>query len=185
MDIKDFLPELRKMIQGPLQLVMADELFSSAIIFCKESKVVREVITLGDVVKGVEVDVTVTMPSVTPWAMARVYNDDGNLDRGIDYIQNSKDKIIFLDDIKGVRIVPWLIPNDSQDIPVILNDFKEEIAHGAAAKLYLQTNQSWTDGNQSAYHNRLFVEGFRKAWRMVLEQYGNYYNPKIKNSYWM
>lgn len=185
MDIKDFLPELRRMIQGPLQAVMADELFSSAIIFCKEAQIIRETLVPGDIKKGDKFTITPTTPSVKPWGVVTIYNDDGELKRDVHYVQHTRDEIKFLDDIKGVSVVAWFYPTDSKDLPDIVNDHSQSICHGSAAKLYLYPSKAWTDGSQSSYHHRLFVEGFRSAWRDQLEQFGTFQNPQVNNSYWM
>lgn len=184
MDIKEFLPELRVMIQGPLQAVMADELFSSAIIFCKEAQVIREELVPGDVNKDDEFDITSTTTGITPWGVVSVYNDEGELTRDVHYTQSSRDEIKFLSDIKGVKALVWFVPTDKKNVPDTLKQYGLDISHGAAGTLYVQPSKPWTDGSLSSYHRRLFVEGYRKAWREQLEQFGTFQNPPINNSYW-
>lgn len=185
MDIKDFLPELRKMIQGPLQAVMADELYSSAIIFCKEAQVIREILIAGDVSEGSEFVITPTIADTKPWGTVKVYNNYGELKRDVHYTQMSRDKIKFLEDIKGVSVVPWLYPTNKSNLPDNLAEFDKGISHGAAASLFIQPQKEWTDGSIHSYHQRLFVEAYRDAKLEVNDQFGTYQNPKVNTSYWI
>lgn len=185
MDIKEFLPELRRMIQGPLQTVMADELFSSAIIFCKESQVLRETLDAGDVKKGDKLKIVSTDTTLTPWGTVAVYNKDGGLDLDVDYIQHERGEIVFLRDIDSVSVVSYFIPTVSTSIPDSLMAFTLAVCYGAASKLYLTPDRSWSNGDQSNYYRRLFTEEYRDAWRQQADQFSNFHNPKINNSYWI
>lgn len=184
MDVKDFLPELRRMIQGPLQLVMADELFSSAIIFCKEAQVIREKLVPGDIKKGDEFTITASTAGLLPWGVVSVYNDNGELKRDVHYVQHSRTKIEFLQNIKGVNAVVWFYPTDRTNLPDNLLEHGKAISHGAASDLYLQPRKEWTDGSMSSYHKRHFVEGYRDAKLELNDQFGTFQNPQINNSYW-
>lgn len=185
MDVKEFLPELRRLVQGPLQAVMADELYSSAIVFCKESQAIREEFIIGDVVESQVYDIIHTAQGVKVWGVVLVHDGVNELKRDVDYRSTSRGTIKFLRDNKGVNVVAWLCPTDKANIPDALADYDTEIACGAAAAIQLQLDKPWTNGSLSAENQRSFVEGYRKAWREVVEQYGNYQNPTINNSYWV
>lgn len=185
MDIKEFLPELRTMIQGPLHNLMADELFSSAIVFCKESQIVRETIELGEVAANSVIPITSTDADLSVWGTAKVYNSNGKLELSRDYFQNERDKIVFNESLSGVFVVVWLIPKTKGVIPDALMPHKSGVCYGAAAKLYSQPNRPWSNGGQSDYYMRMYTEEYRAAWRDQLDQFGTFNNPQPKNSYWM
>ena len=185
MDVKEFLPELRRLVQGPLQAVMADELFSSAIVFCKESQAIREEFNAGDVVASQVYELIPTKQGVNVWGIALIHDGVNELKRDVDYRSTSRNTIAFLRDIKGVIIVAWLYPIDKANIPDELIDYGQDIAYGAASAIQIQLDKPWTNGSLASVNQRLFVEGYRKAWREVVDQYGNFQNPTINNSYWV
>lgn len=185
MDVKEFLPELRRLVQGPLQAVMADELYSSAISFCKESQAIREEFQAGDVVESQVYELTPTTQGVKVWGVALVHDGVDELKRDVDYKSTSRSTIKFLRNLNGVTIVAWLCPIDRTNLPDALADYDTAIACGAASSIQVQLDKPWTNGSLASVNQRQFVEGYRKAWREVVEQYGNFQNPTVNNSYWV
>lgn len=186
MDIKDLLPELRRMIQGPLQSQMAEELLSSAIIFCKESKILRQTIDVGSVSGGDRITLAPSSPEVSTWGTLAVLSDDTLLLRDESYRQSSRNEIEFVSDADQVKVVFWVIPKSASGLPDELLNYSQAICHGAASALYLLPNKSWMNGQLSQYHHRFFVEGYRDAWREIeSEQFGRFQNPAVNLSYWI
>lgn len=184
MDIKDFLPELRTMIQGPLQLIMADELYSSAIIFCKKAQVIRETLIVGDVLKGDTFTIASVAQDLSPWGVVCLIGDNVELILNVHYKQLKRNEVTFLEDVKSVSLTAWFYPTNKANIPDDVLPFSREISAGAAAKLYLQTNTPWTNAGLHQHYDAIFVEGHRNAWRDQLEQFGSFQNPVTNNSVW-
>lgn len=185
MDVKDFLPQLRKMIQGPLQAAMVDDLLLSTISFCKEARVLREVVDAGDVNSGDVITLSSATADLKVWGVASVFNKDGELSRDQDYKQDERDKITFLDKAAGVKIKIWTHPTDKAKIPDQLGEHDYSICAGAAKTLFLEHGRQWFNGDLSSYYSRIYTEGFRKARREVeSDQFGEFQNPTVNNSYW-
>jgi hypothetical protein len=45
-------------------------------------------------------------------------------------------------------------------------------------------NTAWTEPSLSDYYSRIFVTGYREAWREIEEGFGQFQNPDVKTSYW-
>lgn len=185
MDVKDFLPQLRKMIQGPLQAAMVDDLLLSTISFCKEARVLREVIDAGNVKKGDVITLSSATADLNVWGVVSVFTDDGELSRDEDYKQDERNKITFLDSIEGVKVKIWTHPTDKTKIPGQLEEHGYSICAGAAKTLFLEHGHPWFNPDLSSYYSRIYTEGFREARREVeSEQFGEFQNPTVNNSYW-
>lgn len=184
MDIKDFLPRLRRMIQGPLQTMMADSLKDSAVSFCKESQILREEFDAGSVDKGTVFTVTPTDATLKPWGTVSISSDEGELKRNVHYRQPTRDKIEFLVKTKGVKVLCYLYPTDMTALPDLLDDHRKAICAGAAKEMYIEPGRPWTDPSRADYYSKIFVTGYRDAWREIDEQYGNFQNPDVSTSFW-
>lgn len=185
MDIKDFLPRLRRMIQGPLQTLMVDSLMTSTVSFCKESQVLREVIDALDVTTGDKVQISSSDVTLMPWVVVKVYNDDGELKRDVHYHQDKREEITFITDVKDVKILASFYPSDKAQVPDIIKEYEGTCCHGAAAEMYVMPGREWSDGGLYSMNNRSFVDGTRKAWREIDSfQFGTFQNPVIKTSVW-
>ncbi|MGL4638543.1 MAG: hypothetical protein ACRCVX_02275 [Shewanella sp.] len=185
MDIKDFLPKLRKLIQGPLQTQMADELMTSAVSFCKHSRVIRKTFSVGDVSADDVFATTITEPGLKAWGTAIVMSEGEELKRDEHYTQESRDSIKFVKDASGVTVVVWAIPTDPKNFPDELEEFDDAICSGAAASMFLEHAKEWSNPVLYDVHHRRFVGAYRDAWREAeSDQYGLYQNPTIKQSVW-
>lgn len=185
MDIKDFLPKLRKLIQGPLQAQMADELMTSAVSFCKHGRVIRRTSQLGDVLADAVIATTITEPGLQAWGTAIVMSGSDVLQRDEHYTQTTRDSITFTKDAQDVKFVVWAIPTDPKNLPDELEEFDDAICSGAAASMFLEHAKEWSNPGLYDIHHRRFVGAYRDAWREVeSDQYGLYQNPTIKQSVW-
>jgi hypothetical protein len=186
MDIKDFLPELRKMIQGPLQTAMVDELLTSAINFCKEAKIIRQTANVQSKEAGEEMAIVSADPALVPWGVVSVYSDGNKLNRGTDYLQDSRAKITFIKKFDNLTVNFWCYPTDKAQLPDELSGYATSICSGAASKLFLQPRRQWFSAELSNFHKREFVEGYRKAWREVeSDEFGEFQNPNVTVSFWI
>lgn len=187
MDVKDFLPELRKMIHGPLQAAMVDELFLSTISFCKASRVLRQTINAGTVTEGDELIITPSPATLSVWGVASITDKNGCLlKRDVHYKQLNRGTVTFIDDLEGVTIITWSYPNNKVDMPdTLLTDYSQAICAGAAKALFLQHGREWFSGDMAGYYDRIYTEGFRLARREIeSDQFGEFQNPDTPISFW-
>lgn len=185
MDIKDFLPRLRRLIQGPLQTLMVDSLVDSTISFCKKSQILRETLDAGDVKEGDKLTIASTDATLKPWGVVCVYGDDGTLSLQSDYKQTSRGEIEFLSENKNVKVLAYFYPTDKANLPDKLDEHEKSICSGAASELYMMPERSWTNPQYSQYYSQAFTTGYREAWRDVEEEFNNFQNPQVKTDYWM
>lgn len=185
MDINDFLPRLRRMIQGPLQTLMVDSLEDSTISFCKESQILREEIDAGNVDTGSKLTITSKDATLKPWGIVKIIGDTGELQINRDYIQRSRGEIEFITKSKGVKVLAYFYPTDKKQLPDVLDSHEKVICSGAASELYLIPQRPWTEPQLSQYYGRMFTTGYREAWRDVEEQLSNFQNPVQSTNYWV
>jgi hypothetical protein len=186
MDIKEFLPDLRKLIQGPLQTSMVDELLASVTKFCKESQIIRQTSSAQDKDAGDELAIVSGEAGLVPWGVVSVYSDGKELVRGTDYLQDSRTKITFIKKSVGVTVTFWCYPTIADQLPDALSGYIDAICSGAASNLFLYPSRPWFNAELANYHSRAFVEGHRKAWREIAsDQFGEFQNPNVNVSFWM
>jgi len=186
MDIKEFLPELRKLIQGPLQTAMVDELLSSAVTFCKESKIVKQSVDAPAKEAGEELAIVSAIDGLVPWGVLSIYSGDNKLERGSDYLQDSRTKITFIKKAENIKVKFWCYPSDKAALPDILGEHIDSICSGAASKLFIYPSRPWFSAELSNLHKREFVEGYRNAWREdESDQFGEFQNPNVIVSFWV
>lgn len=186
MDVRDFLPHLHRIIQGPLETAMADSLMTSAVSFCKQGQVLRDTVDAGTVAAGDKVQIVATDATWLPWSTVKVVVDGGELERDIDYEQTSRDVVTFLKEAEGVKILACFYPTDKKKLPDKLMAYETSICNGAAAELYAMPNKAWSNGELSMLNQRRFTQGHRDAWREIeSDQFGGFQNPTVNVSYWM
>lgn len=184
MDIKDFLPQTRRMIQGPLDYTMLDALGESSILFCKNAQILRESFLIANIAKGEKYTITSADPTLKPWGTVVISTEDGELQRNADYKQVIRNEITFNVKLKNVTVIAYFYPTDMNKLPDSLGEYKKGIAAGAASELYVMPNKEWTDPQRADFYSKDFVTAYRKAWREVEDDFGNFQNPQVKTSYW-
>lgn len=184
MDIKDFLPQMRRMIQGPLDYTMLDALGESSILFCKSAQVLRESSTIASAAVGDKHTIVSTNATLKPWGTVTVFTEEGELKRGRDYTQASRSEIVFNVRLKNVTVVAYFYPTDKAQLPDVLEEYKKGICAGAASELYVIPMKEWTDPQRADFYSKDFVTAYRAAWREVENDFGNFQNPTPKTDYW-
>lgn len=166
----EFMPALRMLITGPLEMMMEDAVTSAAISFCRQSECVvtkRSIAraSAGELVTVCDVD------GMLSCSIISVSGSDGELSSGVEYFAISPNEISILAPLDELTIWYAMAPaNDAEHLPsMLLQQYADAICAGAASILYVQPDRPWTDPKRGAYHQTRFVEGWREAKRFRLQ----------------
>lgn len=165
-----FLPALRRHISGPLDMFMTDALVEAAGTFCRNSELLVMTRTVdapaGDLV------VVCNLDNLKACNLRYVADSDKvPLVSGDHYFAMSPNEISALQPLELVEICYVAEPVQGADmLPAqLFEDHADDICAGAAAILYAQPDRPWSDPQRSAYYDRQFVEGYRRAFRFRQE----------------
>lgn len=165
-----FLPALRRHISGPLDVFMTDALVEAATTFCRLSELIVMTRTVdaaaGDLVEVCDLD------SLKACNLRYVADSDKTpLVSGEQYFAMSPNEISALEPLEKVEVCYVAEPLQGADmLPAqLFEDHADDICAGAAAILYAQPDRPWSDPKRSAYYDRQFVEGYRRAFRFRQE----------------
>lgn len=169
--LSDLMPALRRHISGPFEELLLDELRRSAITFCRNSMFVAVRRTIASAAAG-DLLTICDIDNLKAAELQHVIDADGNpLQAGEAYSLMSSNEINVLFPWTSVTLIYAAEPLASSELlpSSLASDYGDEIAYGAAATLYAQKGRSWEDPDRSAYYSRLFTDGWRKAYRVRLE----------------
>lgn len=193
----DFIPIVRRYINGPLDLQIWESLIEAAITFCRESLFCRDTQTIDNVTVGTVYTLTggqaqravklfqildysdqVTTPSV-PAKLLRA---------GKAFTVSSAGTVKFNSNYG--RVVAFFASAPTRDATevqdTLFNDWAEVLAHGALESLYLMHGQEWSDPQRAAYFKQVFTDGYRRAYREALDRPGTTWipNPVITHEFY-
>lgn len=167
---EQFLQALRRHISGPLDVFMTDALVEAAGTFCRNSELLVMTRTVdapaGDLV------VVCNLDNLKACNLRYVADADKTpLVSGEQYFAMSPNEISALQPLEQVEICYVAEPVQGADmLPAqLFEDHADDICAGAAAILYSQPDRPWSDPKRSAYYDRQFVEGYRRAFRFRQE----------------
>ena len=167
---EQFLPALRRHISGPLDVFMTDALVEAAGTFCRNSELLVMTRTVdapaGDLV------VVCNLDNLKACNLRYVADADKTpLVSGEHYFAMSPNEINALQPFESIEICYVAEPvQGASMLPAqLFEDHCDTICSGAAAILYAQPDRPWTDPKRSAYYDRDFVEGWRRAYRFRQE----------------
>lgn len=199
--VSDFFSSLRKIVNVPLEFMMAESIVKAAQTFCRKSKEVIytrslgtiEVLTDYNLISDSELnDPNTILKSVEIINMSGIDSDSDSpryLKRGVDYVIVSRDVIYFNESFTDVKVRCAIEPvQDVSVLPkVLFDDYLDGICSGAASLLLAQPDSDWGDGNLSQYHDRLFIESIVEARRFRLDanpQEQDIARPTINRSFY-
>lgn len=166
-----FLADLRRVITGPLDIAMEEALFEACVQFCRRS----ELITLSQPVVRLQAGQEVAVSNqydLQACNLLHVLNAAGEpLRPGLDYHAPSPDRVVALVNLSAITL--WYAAEPRKDnylVPELLDShYRDVIAAGGAAILYLQPDRPWTDPARAGEYQSRFVEGLRQAMRFRKE----------------
>lgn len=177
--LEEFLPLVRQQINGPIDFMMTDAVLQAAIVFCRESTIVRSVVNLEGVVADQPYTLTDPTGQLRAFRRLSVYDKSSSdrrcdwdwLEAGCQYDVIDSNTITFRSNMNKAIMHLALCPtNKATEVPdVLLNEYQEAIAYGALERLFIMPGKPWTDEQRSAYYKARFTDGFRDALREVLE----------------
>ncbi|WP_145517453.1 hypothetical protein [Yersinia mollaretii] len=165
-----FLPLIRKHISGPLEMMMTQAARDAAITFCRESLFCRDAVTFDQVIPEATYRLTESK-QVKSIKWLRVMDVAQWLRAGIDFTAPCANEIRFHQPLTRVTVDFVIEPRrGATEVPeVLLADYAEVIAMGALEDLLIMPGKPWTDPPRSHYFGQRFVEGYRRAFRVALE----------------
>lgn len=198
--IEDFLPLIRQQISGPLDFMMTDAALEAAIMFCRESTLIRTEVNLDGVVAYQPytlVDLTNMLRPFKRLAVWDTTTEDPsdphrhhcypNLIAGVNYEVISGNVITFRCSYTRARILLAMEPvRGATVVPDVLYDeYAQTIAWGALERLFIMPGKPWTDEQRSAYYKARFTDGFRDAFREALDNspHTGFHNPVRRHEF--
>ncbi|MDG0795646.1 hypothetical protein [Pectobacterium punjabense] len=185
----DFIPIVRRYINGPLDLQIWESLIEAAITFCRESLFCRDTQEIDDVKAGEIYTLTggQAQRAVKLFQILDYSDQQSNasaparlLRAGKNFTVSSAGTVKFSGDYKKVvaffASAPMRDATEIQD--VLFNDWAEVIAHGALESLYLMHAQEWSEPKRAEYFKQTFTEGYRRAYREALDRPGTTWVPR-------
>ncbi len=178
--LEDFLPLIRQQISGPLDFMMTDAALEAAIVFCRESTLIRTEVNLDGVVARQSYTLTDLTNMLRPFKRLAVWDTSyeepdysrhhdcyPDLIAGVDYDVVSGNVITFRRDYAKARILLALEPvRGASVLPDLLYDeYAQAIAWGALERLFMMPGKPWTDEQRSAYYKARFTDGFHNGVR--------------------
>lgn len=188
--IGTLLPDLRRVITGPLDISMESALFDACILFCRQSEVIVLSRVVDEWAKGREIEVSNNYDLQSCQILSVSSSSDGKPHQsGTDYLAVTPNLMRALVDMSGVDI--WYAGEPKKEsglIPeMIVSHYGDVVSSGAAAALYLQPDRPWTDPRRSAEHQARFTEGIRQAGRFrknnAAPEHTEYSNPTRRRSF--
>lgn len=182
--LEDFLPLIRQQISGPLDFMMTDAALEAAIMFCRESTLIRTEVNLDGVIADQSYTLTDLTNMLRPFKRLAVWDTSyeepdysrrhhcyPDLVAGIDYDVVSGNVITFRRDYTRARLLLAMEPvRGAATLPDLLYDeYAQTIAWGALERLFIMPGKPWTDEQRSAYYKARFTDGFRDAFRDALD----------------
>lgn len=166
--VGELLPDLRRVITGPLDISLEDAIFDACLSFCRRSEFVVLSRNIPKLTKGQQVEVSdnYDMQSCQILSVAST-SELSAYHSGMHFLAINPNLITALEDMADVEI--WFAAEPKREsglIPrVLVSHYSDAISSGAAAALYLQPDRPWTDPRRSAEHQTRFTEGIRRAGR--------------------
>ncbi|AWK83559.1 hypothetical protein [Photobacterium damselae] len=190
--VSDFLPTLRTMVDVPIYGLMERALIQAAIRFCRESQCLFKTRYFEEVYEYQQVSAVggqlgdKGQPQLKGAGIIALLSDGHPLSPGADYDVIGLDNIVFKRQLSKVDIhafaEPVLMANQ---LPTMLYlDYCHPLCAGAAATLQMQPNQTWTQPDLAQYNERLFIRGYREAFRCAVEQRQYRPRPEIKREFY-
>lgn len=166
--VSTLLPDLRRIITGPLDISMEGAIFDASALFCRRSELIVLSRKLSEWSEGKEIEVSDNYDLQACQILRLSSPKDGRPYKpGTDYHASSPNSLVALVDINNAEV--WYASEPRKEsglIPEILVEhYRYEVSSGAAAALYLQPDRPWTDPRRSAEYQARFTEGIRQASR--------------------
>lgn len=177
--LNDFLPYVRRNISGPLNIMMADAVLQAAITFCRESLYCRRTVTLTPDA-GVIYPLVSDDDPVSCTRIIRIATPERELFADSDVDISTDKSLRFTVSHHWVDVLFAVAPRaDAKSVPDELLDYPEVIGDGAASLLFMQQGKPWQDPQRSEYFREKFTDGYRRAYRDVLDisQVSPFRNP--------
>ena len=167
-----FLPNLRHLITGPLDVWMEEALFDAVVQFCRQTELVTLNRTISSWLTGQEIEVSTDYDFIA-CQILRLNDADGiKLTPGVDYHALSPNTLTALTDLAGITL--WYAVEPSRESvcapELVERHYTDVICNGAAAALFLQPDKPWTDPGRAAEYQARFTEGIRHAARFRKQQ---------------
>ncbi|MGR5465337.1 hypothetical protein ACPV5G_20585 [Photobacterium damselae] len=190
--VTDFLPMLRLMVDVPIPGVMEQALVQAAIVFCRQSQCIEKTRAFDEVYERQNVAAVNGQfgckgkPQLKGAGIILVSSKGHPLKKGVDYTVVGLDKVVFKHDFASIEIHAFAEPIiGSTQLPASLYfDYCNTICRGAAAILQMQPNQTWTQPDLAQHNERLFVSGYREAFRNAIEQREYIPRPETKREFY-
>lgn len=198
--LDDFLPLIRQQISGPLDFMMTDAALEAAIMFCRESTLIRTEVVLEGVVANQPYTLVDLTNMLRPFKRLAVWDTSDedplyprrdrcydNLVAGVNYEVTSGNSLTFYCNYTRARILLAMEPvRGATTVPDILFDeYAQTIAWGALERLFIMPGKPWTDEQRSAYYKARFTDGFRDAFREALDNspHTGFHNPVRRHEF--
>lgn len=170
--MSSFLPNLRHLITGPLDVWMEEALFDAVVQFCRQTELVTINRTITTWSTGQEIEVSNDYDFIA-CQILRLNDVDGNkLTPGVDYHALSPNSLSALTDLANITLWYAVEPSlESVCAPeLVARHYTDVICAGAASALFLQPDKPWTDPKRAAEYQARFNEGIRMAARFRKQQ---------------
>lgn len=167
--VDSFLPDLRRVITGPLDIGMEEALFDACVQFCRQSELITLSRVVTDWTQGqvLEVSDHYDLQACQLLHITDHRDGGGRYQAGTDYHALTPNSVMALVDIAAATL--WYAAEPRKDnglVPELLDShYRDVVAAGAAATLYLQPDRPWTDPRRGGEYQARFVEGIRQAGR--------------------
>ncbi|WIH29301.1 hypothetical protein [Photobacterium damselae] len=190
--VSDFLPILRTMVDVPIPGVMERALIQAAIRFCRESQCLFKTRSFDEVYERQQVSAVIGQlgnkgePQLKGAGVISLSSCDKLLKTGVDYDVIGLNKIVFKRDLLKVDIHAYAEPMlTANQLPIeLFLDYCHIICTGAAAVLQMQPNQTWTQPDLAQYNDRIFINGYRDAFRNSIDHRKYAPRPVIKREFY-
>lgn len=180
-ELNEFLPDIRKQISGPLNLMMTEASLRAAMTFCRESLACRRTVMFSPVVAGVSYPLLSEDENVRCTRIIRIVTpEQQELFVGPDLSVSADDCLRFNENHSTISVLIAVTPLESAtSVPDELLRYQEVIADGALELLFMQDKKPWYDPQRAQYFREKFVDGFRRAYRDALNTspYSPFRNP--------
>lgn len=188
--VSSLLPNLRRVITGPLDVSMEEALLDACATLCRQSELIVLSRTVASWDESDEIEVS-DIAELQSCQILRVINPESGTPykAGTDYHASSPNELTALTNLNGAELWYAAEPKrESRLIPKMTGEhYGAAISSGAAAILYLQPDRPWTDPRRAAEHQARFVEGIRHAGRFrknhAAPEHVEFSNPRRRRSF--
>lgn len=157
----ELVPLVRRKITGPLDITLCEALQGAAVIFCRESAICRETITLHGIQANQPCKLT---PATSGLIVIKILSVRAQAD-----CHTSHNSVTFTQPQHSAEILCVLAPELSgHQLPEIPDGYWPCLVHGALAELHIMPGKAWYNPDLSAFHQQRFTDGYRRAYQQTL-----------------